>query len=73
MMATATALAQARERVWWVAVVQVSACEKGEGERRAVSTAAGDALAHPERVWRAFWRVLGAADMARSRRCGVPL
>jgi hypothetical protein len=49
-MAKASALAQAREHVWRVAVVQVSVCEKGEGERRAVSTAFVDALSCPGRV-----------------------
>jgi hypothetical protein len=69
MMATATALARAREHVWRVAVVLVSTWEKGEGERRAESTAFDDALscpgrvhAHPDTFWASrTWRVPGAA------------
>jgi hypothetical protein len=69
MMSTATALARAREHVWRVAVVLVSMWEKGEGERRAESTAFDDALWCPGRVhartgtlWASrTWRVPGTA------------
>jgi hypothetical protein len=70
---TVPARAQARERVWRAAVVQGSAWEKGNGERGPGSTALVDALARPERVWRAsgaFWARRGTS---RSRRCRVPL
>ena len=60
-MATATALARARERVWRVSGVQVSVCEEVAGERRPVSMAHVDALPCPGRVWRASWHVLGAS------------